>query len=173
MSFGLSVFARRLIVDPAGARASLKSPALVWKAPPQNVTESDHWMMTNTGGEMTRPRAGEPLILLVEKVPGRMNPFAMGVTIGRVESNDVVVDDGSVSRFHAWLQLDERTQTWAITDAESKNGTWVDGQKLAGKQRVALKDGAEVKVGDVVLRFLLPEALIAFVERASGGDLSW
>lgn len=170
MSFGLSVFARRLMVDPSGARASLKSPALVWRAPPQNVTESDHWMMTNTGGEMTRPRAGEPLILLVEKVPGRMNPFAMGVTIGRVESNDIVVDDGSVSRFHAWLQHDERTQAWTVTDAESKNGTFVDGRKLAGKERAVLNDGSELRVGDVALRFMLPDALIAFVDRASRGE---
>lgn len=172
MPLGLSVLGRRLMTDPAGVRASLKVPALVWKAPPQGVPELDRWMLTNGGGAMTRPRAGEPLIFLVEKVPGRMNPFAMGVTLGRLESNDIVIDDGSVSRFHAWLQLDARTHSWSITDAESKNGTWVDGQRLAARQRMDLRDGAEVKVGDVVLRFLSPDALLAFVERASQGGLS-
>ncbi|GMU59980.1 MAG: FHA domain-containing protein [Myxococcales bacterium] len=167
MSFGLSVLARRLMVDPAGAKASLKVPALLWEAPPQDGTDSGHWMMTDAGHSLRRPRAGEPLIMLVEKVPGRKNPFAMGVTVGRVESNDIIVDDGSVSRFHAWLQYDERLHTWQLTDAESKNGTWINGQKLPGKQRTTLADGAELKLGDVLLRFLLPDALLAFVDQAS------
>lgn len=167
MSFGLSVLVRRLMTDPAGTRSSLTAPALVWEAATVAGTESDHWMMTGAGHAMTRPRAGEPLILPVEKVPGRKNPFAMGVTIGRVESNDIILDDGSVSRFHAWLQYDERTRAWSLTDAESKNGTWVDGRRAEGKQRVSLKDGAELKLGDVVLRFLLPESLVAFVDEAS------
>lgn len=71
----------------------------------------------------------------------------------------MVVDDGSVSRFHAWLQKDERTQQWSLTDAESKNGTWVDGVQLAGKQRVTLRDGASLKFGEVVMTFHLPDTL--------------
>ncbi|MEW5738420.1 MAG: FHA domain-containing protein [Myxococcota bacterium] len=167
MSFGLSALARRLMVDPAGVKATLKVPALVWEAPPESGSDSGHWMMTDAGQSLRRPRAGEPLIMPVEKVPGRKNPFAMGVTIGRVESNDIIVDDGSVSRFHAWLQYDDRVQAWHLTDAESKNGTWVNGKKLAGKQRITLTDGAEIKLGDVLVRFMLPEALLAFVDKAS------
>jgi hypothetical protein len=167
VSFGLSHLARRLMVDPERTRASFTTPALLWEAPPVNGSDSGHWMMTDAGHALTRPRAGEPLILPVEKVPGRNNPFAMGVTIGRVETNDIIIDDGSVSRFHAWLQYDERQHTWSLTDAESKNGTWVDGAKAEGKQRVTLKDGAEVKVGDVVMRFMLPATLLDFVDAAS------
>jgi len=155
------------MVDPERTRASVTAPALLWEAPPQNDSDSGHWMMTDAGHALTRPRAGEPIIIPVEKVPSRKNPFAMGVTIGRVETNDIIIDDGSVSRFHAWLQLDERTRTWSLTDAESKNGTWVDGVKAEPKQRVALKDGAQIRLGDVVVKFLMPEALLAFVEQAS------
>ncbi|MEQ1787350.1 MAG: AAA family ATPase, partial [Acidimicrobiales bacterium] len=35
------------------------------------------------------------LAAMVEKGSATNNPFAMGVTVGRVESNDIVVDDGS------------------------------------------------------------------------------
>ena len=152
----------KLFVNPK-PDADPKVPGLVWEAPPTKLPDSGHWEMTDAGQAMMRPRAGEPLVFLVEKsATTTNNPFAMGVTIGRVESNDVVVDDGSVSRFHAWLQRDERTQQWSLTDAESKNGTWVDGVKLA-KARVALRDGAKLKFGDVEMEFYLPEALKNFV----------
>lgn len=157
----------KLLVNPVPGAPPLV-PALVWEAAPNpaKLTESGHhWEMTNTGLNMTRPRAGEPLIFPVEKVLGTTNAFAMGVTIGRVESNDIVVDDGSVSRFHAWIQRDDRTQQWSLTDAESKNGTWLDGVPLAAKQRVALRDGARLKFGDVEMEFFLPASLKTFVEQ--------
>lgn len=138
-------------------------PGLLWEAPPTAMTDSGHWEMTDAGHAMMRPRTGEPLIFMVEKGTATNNPFAMGVTVGRVESNDIVVDDGSVSRFHAWLQKDERTQAWSLTDAESKNGTWVDGVQLAGKQRVTLRDGASLKFGEVIMTFYIPATLKALV----------
>lgn len=152
----------KLFVNPK-PDADPTVPGLVWEAPPTKLTDSGHWEMTDAGQAMMRPRAGEPLIFMVEKGSATNNPFAMGVTVGRVESNDIVVDDGSVSRFHAWLQRDERTKDWSLTDAESKNGTWVDGVQLAGKQRVVLRDGAKLKFGDVVMEFFLPAALKHFV----------
>ena len=142
-------------------------PGLLWEAPPTAMTDSGHWEMTDAGQAMKRPRTGEPLVFMVEKGTATNNPFAMGVTVGRVESNDVVVDDGSVSRFHAWLQRDERTREWSLTDAESKNGTWVDGVQL-GKQRVLLRDGAKLKFGDVEMTFFLPNQLKQLVGERFG-----
>ncbi len=138
-------------------------PGLVWEAPPSGSSESGHWETTGAGQAQARPTAAEPLVFFVEKGTSANNPFAMGITVGRVESNDVVVDDASVSRFHAWLQQDERSGDWSLTDAESKNGTWVDGAQLAAKQRVVLRDGAQLKFGDVVMQFFLADALKAFI----------
>lgn len=152
----------KLFVNPKPGSEPI-IPGLVWEAPPTKLTESGHWEMTDSGQAMMRPRAGEPLIFMVEKGSATNNPFAMGITVGRVESNDIVVDDGSVSRFHAWLQHDERTKEWSLTDAESKNGTWVDGVQLQAKQRVTLRDGARLKFGEVEMDFYLPTALKNFV----------
>lgn len=138
-------------------------PGLVWEAPPSDSSDGGHWALTHAGHEMKRPRAGEPIVFLVEKTSGGNNPFAMGITVGRVDNNDIVVDDGSVSRFHAWLQQDERTQQWSLTDAESKNGTWVDAVKAEPRQRIVLKDGMKLKFGDVVMTFFTPAALKEFV----------
>ncbi len=163
MPVPLTQVALWLVVNPRPS-TEVTVPALVWEVPGVALPDSGHWEMTGASGAVSRPRAGEPLVFLVEKssTPSN-NPFAMGVTIGRVESNDVALDDGSVSRFHAWLQKDERTQLWSLTDAESRNGTWVDGKQLAPKQRVTVHDGSTLKLGDVELKFLLPPALKAFV----------
>ena len=158
----LTQLAKKLFVNPKPG-SELKVPGLVWQAPPTDVTDSGHWAMTDAGTTMNRPRSGEPLVFFVEKTPGTDNPFAMGITIGRVDNNDIVVDDGSVSRFHAWLQQDERTKEWSLTDAESRNGTWVDGAKADPKKRIALPDGAKLKFGDVEMSFYLAPSLTGFV----------
>lgn len=141
-------------------------PALLWEAPPsEGGDEEARWEATTAGGRPQRPRLGEPLILFIEKGTNANNPFAMGVTIGRVDSNDVVIDDASVSRFHAWFQQDDRSLEWALTDAESKNGTWVDGTTAAPRHRVPLRDGAKIRIGDINLTFMMPGTLKDFVER--------
>jgi hypothetical protein len=161
--FSLPYFNRQLLRDEAQARASLTTPLLVWEAPPEEDEESGRaWARTEVGQPQARPTAGQPLAFKVEKANLPGNPFAMGVTVGRVEHNDVALDDGSISRFHAWFQQDARTQEWSLVDAESRNGTWVDGVKLAPRERVQLKDGATLRFGDATLRFLLPQSFVAW-----------
>ncbi len=145
----------------------LKVPVLVWEAPPGAKDPNEDWAPTDAGIPISRPRAGEPVILPIEKVPGTKNPFAMGVTIGRVETNDISIDDASVSRFHAWLQHDERLNAWFLTDAESKNGTWLNDVKLAPSVRTRLEDGAIIRLGDIHTSFLLPERLLKWVREKS------
>ncbi len=120
--------------------------------------------MTETGPARTKPKRDDSVIFLVQKVAGKSNAFAMGVTLGRVDSNDLVIDDRSVSRFHAWVQHSERDHFWTLTDAESKNGTWIDDIKLAPRVPTPLKDGSRVRLGDTSLRFFLPEALFRYLD---------
>lgn len=164
MHLPLSQLARKLFVQRSPG-VEVTSPGLVWEAPPGSTRDSGHWEMTSAGHVPGRPTASEPMVFMVEKVPGLKNPFSMGVTVGRVETNDVALDDASVSRFHAWLQLDERTQQWFLTDAESKNGTFLDGAQVPPKQRIGLRDGSKLKFGDVEVTFMLAPSLLAFVEQ--------
>ena len=170
MSFGLSQLGRRYLTDPAATVRELASPSLVWEAAvkPKTDEEDGLWLLTGTGGPMARPRSGEPLVLPVKKLEGSKNPFAMGVTVGRVETNDIVVEDHSVSRFHAYFQHDPRKDEWVLVDAESKNGTWLDGLKLAPNTRQLLRDGAMVKFGDCEMRFFSPEGLLRYLGQTSG-----
>ena len=140
---------------------SLKSPVLIWKAPPSEVS-GQTWQGTHSGVGPARPHEGEALVFDVKKEPSKHNAFAMGVTVGRVDSNDIPLDDVSVSRFHAWLQEDAKG--WVLCDAESKNGTFLDGKRLNPNQKVPVKDKAKLKFGEVEVVFLDVDALIAMME---------
>src|SRR5688572_21512214 len=71
------------------------------------------------------------------------------VTIGRGEDNDLHIDDTSVSRRHARLELDAGGGT--VEDLGSHNGTRLNGVPLAGRQRVASGDVVSVGVATLVL----------------------
>jgi adenylate cyclase len=71
------------------------------------------------------------------------------INIGRADYNDVVLPDESVSTSHAKLQ--RREGVWILTDVESTNGTFVDGERVQGDAPLA--PGAMVRFGDVQLVF--------------------
>jgi pSer/pThr/pTyr-binding forkhead associated (FHA) protein len=87
------------------------------------------------------------------------------IALGRSQSNDVVIENPSVSRLHALIHWDERERRWLITDAGSRNGMHVDGVYVPREEAAFLRDGAIIILGDVRLLFLLPLSLVAYIER--------
>lgn len=73
-------------------------------------------------------------------------------TIGLDPSCDFSIPDMLVSRKHAILELKENGSCW-IRDNESKNGTFVNGAPLQGKERL-LKDGDRISIAYFDFRFL-------------------
>ena len=162
MSTSFAELINAWLKDPAGTKARWDGPVLVQRMTAV-TTNAEDWAPTRAAFVMSRPESSGALVHLIAKASGKLNAFPMGVTIGRVPSNDIEVDDPSVSRFHAWLQHDERAKVWALTDADSKNGTWVAGAELAARQRVPLTDHTELRLGNVFFTFLLPASLWAIV----------
>lgn len=80
-------------------------------------------------------------------------PLNSAVSIGRDPSNDLVLSDSMVSRRHAMLE--RRDETYHLRDNNSSNGTFVNGDRLAGE--VALHDGDLVAIGSSKLLFHLGE----------------
>jgi two-component system, NtrC family, response regulator GlrR len=68
-------------------------------------------------------------------------------TIGSHPSNTLVIDDRSVSRFHAEVRADG--DGVRIVDCDSTNGTVVDGVRVTG---AFLRDGSVIEVGRVAIR---------------------
>lgn len=83
---------------------------------------------------------------------GAEGPFALEERehgIGRSASNDVRLEDPSVSRRHARLM--PRSGRYLISDAGSSAGTAVNGGRITGER--VLRSGDTIAVGDVTLRF--------------------
>ncbi len=60
-------------------------------------------------------------------------------------------EEGGVSRMHAKL-LNSGGQ-WSLEDENSTNSTFLNRQKLAAKTPTPVKDGDEIRLGKVALRF--------------------
>jgi len=94
------------------------------------------------------------------------SPFPRIVTVGRTKNNDIVLADVSISKFHAFFK--EEGGAVYLADGESRNGTFVDGQRaLTTKQGkpTLLKSGARVKVGALEFRFIDATELISLVKQ--------
>ena len=69
--------------------------------------------------------------------------LADGMTIGRGADNTIPLRDPRVSRRHARVVADD--DAWAIEDASSANGTFIDGARV---ERARLKGGQTLTIGD-------------------------
>ncbi|MCY1042265.1 FHA domain-containing protein [Corallococcus sp. bb12-1] len=98
----------------------------------------------------------EPVVFPLLKSTG--NAFGRGITVGRTGNNDVVLDDGSVSRFHAWFARDAGEAGFLLTDAGSKNGSYVMGERLLARKPTPVGDGMRLRFGQVEVSFYTPGA---------------
>ena len=73
-------------------------------------------------------------------------------TIGLDPSSDICLPDMLVSRRHAQLTVRPNGDCW-ITDEGSRNGTYVNGEKLGAKERL-LRDGDKISIAYFDMRFL-------------------
>src|SRR5260370_30452233 len=77
------------------------------------------------------------------------------IHIGRMEGNDIVLDDPLVSRHHAVIRWSPNG--YELEDLGAANGTRVQGHRI--HTRVVLAPGQTIRVGNTDLDFhVLPEA---------------
>jgi class 3 adenylate cyclase/pSer/pThr/pTyr-binding forkhead associated (FHA) protein len=109
--------------------------------------------------EIAAHRGGRAVVVYHEPT-GRQQTFVIGddaqaVTIGRRAENHIaLVWDSQVSREHA--RLEREAAGWAVVDdGPSRNGTYLNGDRVTG--RCAVADGDVLRVGDSILLFRSPE----------------
>jgi hypothetical protein len=90
-----------------------------------------------------------------------LEPGLTQASVGRRSSSDLVLDwDDQVSRLHA--QFERVEQDWTVVDdGLSRNGTFVNGERLTGRRRLA--DGDTVRFGSTTVTFRSPQ-----IEEQSG-----
>lgn len=90
------------------------------------------------------------LVFVEEGATGAIYPlYGQPVVIGRLGSNDLQLDDGTVSRVHARIDLE--SLGFCIEDLGSHCGTLVNGERIEGRR--PLSHGDEIRIGRVNLRF--------------------
>ncbi len=72
-----------------------------------------------------------------------------GVSMGREEDNDIILDAEAASRYHAKLEF--RDGEWFLRDLGSTNGTKLNGTKISTETK--LQEGDRITVGKEVLVF--------------------
>ena len=100
--------------------------------------------------------------------------FASMVTLGRAANSDIRVNISSVSKFHAYFTHVARESAWYVSDANSSNGTFLDGAELPSSHgKVKLEDGSLLRFGpDITCQFFSPEGLWTCFETRIGDGAS-
>jgi len=144
----ISWLARQL---PAGAMEAFErdheGPWLVWEAGPWRPPPRDRGTLA-ADDRRSRDSSGDALALLLAPRPGRTR--FEGVRLGRGPENDLVVDDGTLSRAHLLFRSEE--EGWTVEDLRSLNGTRLNGAPLEGRA-LSLEPGAQIEAGAVHLTF--------------------
>ncbi len=158
----------RYLDDPKKVAERIGGRPVLLYEPPEvaekaDDDDDDYQFRTQSGISTPTIGGGDPMAVVVEKT--KDNAFQRRVTIGRTANNDIVLEDSSVSRFHAWLQEDGGK--WCVYDAGSRNGTHVAGKRVAPKVANPVASGLKLKVGAVELTFFSADGFLALLKKRS------
>jgi hypothetical protein len=137
-----AVLVRHRPPDPENVSRAAAAAAL---ALDQDLRETVDGRMRH--GKFTA-EATEMEVYPLAKKPGASFPDR--ITIGRTANNDVVINEHSVSRLHAYVR---QAESWVVADAGSKNGSWLNDEELEARREAPLVPGAVLRLGDVDLTF--------------------
>jgi class 3 adenylate cyclase len=90
-------------------------------------------------------------------------------SIGRLVTNDIVVDDPGASRHHAEFWVDEAQEKISIVDLDSTNGTFVNHERISGE--CPLKANDVIRIGQVIMNLIRPGAEQEIKQAAAGTHL--
>jgi two-component system cell cycle response regulator len=106
--------------------------------------------------KLATPRNRATLTVITGSATGQLFKLNGAMTIGRAPTCEIRLDDDGISRSHARLRL-EGDDAW-VEDLGSRNGTFVNGEKIG--EIVKVGDGDKIQVGrTTVLRFGFADSL--------------
>jgi hypothetical protein len=100
--------------------------------------------------------------------------FMGRVSVGRAHNKDIVLRHSSVSKFHAWFELDD-SGVLHVSDADSTNLTQVNGRPIEPRARTAVHPGDWIRFGTVETLVCSPEAVWACLnpDKSSAASANW
>ena len=97
---------------------------------------------------------GTVAMIYIHRGPSQGSRFLItsaGAKIGRATTNEIFLDDVTVSRTHASISFSEGSSHFEIADSSSLNGTYVNGKSI---EKISLSNGDEVQIGKFHLLFV-------------------
>ena len=94
------------------------------------------------------------------------NPWAGRISVGRARNNDIALAHKSVSKLHAHFLTGSESDTEAelqLSDAGSRNGTKVNGDRLESGSAASTQPGDEITFGAVTVKHMDATALYDFL----------
>jgi len=70
-------------------------------------------------------------------------------SVGRGPSNDIQIDEPSVSKRHAMIF--KTPKGYSIEDLGSQNGTWIDGSLIVSGKKIEIESGIPISLGNVLV----------------------
>ncbi|MGD8624947.1 MAG: FHA domain-containing protein [Anaerolineae bacterium] len=102
------------------------------------------------GGTRIIERGPKHLAMLVNKKQSDQKHDLKGtINVGRARDNQLVLDDPTVSRHHAWIKAEG--EEFLVFDIGSGNGTFVNDERIEAPRR--LENGDTVRFGDAEFVF--------------------
>jgi hypothetical protein len=138
--------ASRPPTPPAQAQAKADASFLDWN---EEEDDRDSTMVWGAVPVQEPPPPSPPPKVLVfrDRRSNKEVSYPLGkgeVSIGRSQDNDIVLTEGKISRRHAKVQFLDGG--FVLSDLNSSNGTFVNGQKIA--RPVVLRENDEILIGD-------------------------
>ena len=122
-------------------------------------------------GNQSNAQTGESakMVVIQGTTPGLQVILDRPITIiGRLRSNDLVLDSATVSRRHG--RVTRENNCYEIADINSRNGILINNEPLKPNERRLLLHGDTLKLGDQQLVFLNPSA---FGDQRGISDISF
>lgn len=120
-------------------------------------------------GDPSSLQGGVAWVASVAKRAGS-NVFTSMVTIGRARNNDVELNEGTVSKFHAYVMLEPGGPI--LVDAGSTYGTFVHERRLVSRrERHPLRPGDGIRLGSVSMTYFDPPTFYEHLRRETDRHL--
>ena len=87
------------------------------------------------------------------------------LTVGRLPSCELVINDPSVSKQHAVLSWHAQAGACTVEDLGSTNGTLLNGQRLEPRREAFVRDGFLLRFGDADFAFFTAQSLYKRLRR--------
>jgi FHA domain len=137
--------------EPLPFRTGHQDPQRAWRSESEKARREDPVALWRL---LEKPH----FAVAVRKRADSDSLFMGRISIGRARNKDIVFRHSSISKFHAWFEVDE-SENLHVSDAGSTNLTHLNGKPLEARARTAVEPGDALRFGSIETVICSPSTL--------------